>query len=39
MMLVEKYDGWISHQSVKDFERYARFVIEMFEEKRACTGH
>lgn len=28
MALVEKYDGWIGRQSVKDFERYARFVIE-----------
>ena len=33
MALVEKYDGWISRQSVKDFERYARFVIETFKDK------
>lgn len=39
MMLVEKYDGWINRQSVKDFERYTRFLIEKFGEKRACTGH
>lgn len=33
MALVEKYDGWIGRQSVKDFERYARFVIETFQDK------
>ena len=33
MALVEKYDGWIGRQSVKDFERYARFVIETFKDK------
>ena len=33
MALVEKYDGWIGRQSVKDFERYARFVIETFKDQ------
>lgn len=33
MALVEKYDGWISRQSVTDFERYARFVIETFKDQ------
>lgn len=31
--LVEKYDGWISREVVKDFEYYARYVINEFKDK------
>lgn len=30
MTLVEKYDGWISRQSVADYEYYAKFVISEY---------
>ncbi|VUX02244.1 Aryl-phospho-beta-D-glucosidase BglC [Streptococcus constellatus] len=33
MVLVEKYDGWISREVVKDFEYYARYVISEFKDK------
>ena len=33
MALVEKYDGWINRQIVKDFEYYAKFVINEFKDK------
>ena len=33
LALVEKYDGWINRQSVADFERYARFVINRYKDK------
>lgn len=32
MALVEKYDGWISRAVVKDFEAYARLVINEFKD-------
>lgn len=31
--LVEKYDGWLNRQVVKDFEYYARYVINEFRDK------
>ena len=31
--LVEKYDGWINRQVVKDFEYFARYVINEFRNK------
>lgn len=31
--LVEKYGGWLSRKVVKDFEYYARYVIEALKEK------
>ena len=31
--LVEKYDGWISREVVKDFEYYARYIINEFKDK------
>lgn len=31
--LVEKYNGWISREVVKDFEYYASFVIQEFKNK------
>lgn len=31
--LVKKYDGWISRQSVYDFEQYAKFVINEYGDK------
>mgnify|MGYP000691308461 CR=1 FL=1 len=33
MALVDKYDGWISREVVKDFEYYARYVINEFKDK------
>lgn len=33
MALVEKYDGWINRQVVKDFEYYARYVINEFKDQ------
>lgn len=33
LALVEKYDGWINRQSVRDFERFADFVIKEFASK------
>lgn len=33
LALVEKYDGWISRESVKDFAHYARFIINEFKDK------
>lgn len=32
MALVDKYDGWINRQVVKDFEYFARFVINEFKD-------
>lgn len=31
--LVEKYNGWLSREVVKDFEYYARYVINEFKDK------
>ncbi len=31
--LVEKYDGWINRQVVKDFEYFARYIINEFRNK------
>lgn len=31
--LVEKYNGWLNRQVVKDFEYYARYVINEFKDK------
>ncbi len=31
--LVEKYGGWLDRQVVKDFEYYARFIINEFKDK------
>ena len=33
MALVEKYDGWISRQSVEDFVYYAEFIIKRYKDK------
>jgi 6-phospho-beta-glucosidase len=33
MSLVDKYDGWINRQIVKDFEYYAKFIINEFNDK------
>lgn len=33
MALVDKYDGWIGREIVKDFEYYASYVIEEFKDK------
>lgn len=33
MALVDKYDGWISREVVKDFEYYARYIINEFKNK------
>lgn len=33
MALVDKYDGWISRKVAKDFEYYARYVINEFKNK------
>lgn len=33
MALVDRYDGWISREVVKDFENFARFVINEYKEE------
>ena len=32
MALVDEYDGWVNREVVKDFEHYARFVINEFKD-------
>lgn len=32
MALVDRYDGWISREVVKDFENFARFIINEFKD-------
>ena len=36
--LVEKYGGWLDRQIVKDFEYYARYVINEFKDIARLTG-